>query len=78
MGRIARRGSCHCYGRDPNPAPEIVLGPSAGARRLPASRVPAQTSLFSLMWKPIWLSAPLPPCAVCSQYWLLTLAAWNE
>jgi len=36
-----------------------------------------QASLFSLMLKPIWLVAPLPPWLVCSEYSVLTLAAWK-
>lgn len=42
------------------------------------NRRPAnQASLFSLMLKPIWLVAPLPPWLVCSEYSVLILAAWN-
>src|SRR5690606_35697661 len=60
--------------RDGKPA----RGPKA-ARRPERGRALARqpTSRFCLISQATRLSAPLPPCSVCSQYCCLTFAAWK-
>lgn len=63
-----------CTKKEPHPKTRLLgCAHKVGAARSPKD----QASLFSLMLKPIWLVAPLPPWLVCSEYSVLTLAAWK-